>query len=571
MVLDGSRVPFRPPVTRLEPGLPAQGYRLRIGPAAVSLEAADDAGAYYGRATIEQLRRACGGELPAGEITDWPDHQIRGVMLDISRAKVPTLATLRDLADRLASWKVNQLQLYMEHTFPYAGHEDVWRDASPVTPEEILSLDAYCRERHIELVPNQNSLGHFERWLRHERYLPLAASPAGWHTDKGAAMEPMTLDPGPAARELVKDLLGQLLPWFSSRRVNVGLDEPFELDGDRVGEWAQWLEWLRSLPLLAGRELLVWGDVLAGHPELLGSVPPGVTVCDWGYEADHPFAARAAALAAAGIPFYVCPGTSSWNSIVGRLANAKANCAAAAAAGREHGARGYLVADWGNGGHLQYLPVAEAAMAYAAGVAWCAEANEDMDLARVLDDVVFSDRNRQAGAAVTELGDAYLALSSPMFDASPLTRHLWRPEARVDTEPLGGVTGERFAEARERISRALRRLGGASCQRADGELVTAEFQAAGELVMVLCDDAIARCGGDGTLASVPARQRLALAGAVDGLARRHRELWLARNRPGGLEESVGQLDKLSRAYRDGVGISCAAPRKRVNGKERTDD
>lgn len=76
-------------------------------------------------------------------------------MLDISRSKVPTLATLRDLAGRLASWKINQLQLYMEHTFPYTGHEDVWRDASPISPDEILSLDAYCRERHIELVPTR--------------------------------------------------------------------------------------------------------------------------------------------------------------------------------------------------------------------------------------------------------------------------------------------------------------------------------------------------------------------------------------------------------------------------------
>jgi hypothetical protein len=533
--------------------LPAQGYRLSIGAEAVSLDVADDAGAFYGRATISQLRRACGGQLPAGEITDWPDHLVRGVMLDISRSKVPTLATLRDLADRLASWKINQLQLYMEHTFPYAGHEDVWRDASPVLPEEILSLDAYCRERHIELVPNQNTLGHFERWLRHERYSPLAASPGGWRSDEGVLLEPMTLDPVPAARELVQDLLGQLLPWFASRRVNVGLDEPWELRGDRVGEWAEWLSWLRSLPLLAGRELLVWGDVLAGHPELLGSMPHGVTVCDWGYDEGHPFAARAAALAGAGIPFYLCPGTSSWNSIVGRLANAKANCAAAAVAGVEHGARGYLVADWGNGGHLQYQPVAEAALAYAAGVAWCAEANQDVDLARVLGDVVFEDRNGQIGAAITEMGDAYQALSCPMRDASPLTRLLWRPDARVDEKPLGQVTREGFAEAREQIGRGLRRLGGASCQRADGELVTAELQAAGELVTVLCDDAIARRDGDGTLASIPRRQRSALACAVDDLTRRHGELWLARNRPGGLEESIGQLSKLSRAYRNGTG------------------
>ena len=37
-------------------------------------------------------------------------------MLDISRDKVPTMATLFHLIDRLAGWKINQLQLYIEHT-----------------------------------------------------------------------------------------------------------------------------------------------------------------------------------------------------------------------------------------------------------------------------------------------------------------------------------------------------------------------------------------------------------------------------------------------------------------------
>ena len=41
--------------------------------------------------------------------------------------------TLRDLIDRLASWKVNQVQLYSEHTFAYENHPDVHAHASPFT------------------------------------------------------------------------------------------------------------------------------------------------------------------------------------------------------------------------------------------------------------------------------------------------------------------------------------------------------------------------------------------------------------------------------------------------------
>ncbi len=64
---------------------------------------------------------------------DHPDLPVRGVMLDISRDKVPTMATLEAVIDRLASLKVNQVQLYSEHTFAYRNHPEVHAAASPST------------------------------------------------------------------------------------------------------------------------------------------------------------------------------------------------------------------------------------------------------------------------------------------------------------------------------------------------------------------------------------------------------------------------------------------------------
>ena len=133
-----------------------EGYHLTIGDERIGIVARDAAGLAYGFATLTQLVRQFGKRLPQLHIEDWPDFAHRGVMLDISRDKVPTMATLFGLVDMLAEWKINQFQLYMEHTFAYDAHRAVWKDASPMTGEEILALDAYCRERHIELVPNQN-------------------------------------------------------------------------------------------------------------------------------------------------------------------------------------------------------------------------------------------------------------------------------------------------------------------------------------------------------------------------------------------------------------------------------
>ena len=150
---DRRHVPNRPSTRRRDPSLRPQGYELHISPDAVEVAAADEAGFFYGQLTLAQLAALHDGALPAGVVRDYPDLPVRGVMLDISRDKVPTTTSLHALIDRLASLKINQLQLYSEHTFAYRRHQEVHAAASPLDAGEILALDAYCRERHVELVP----------------------------------------------------------------------------------------------------------------------------------------------------------------------------------------------------------------------------------------------------------------------------------------------------------------------------------------------------------------------------------------------------------------------------------
>jgi hypothetical protein len=67
--------------------------------------------------------------------------------------------------------------------------------------------------------------------------------------------------------------------------------------------------------------------------------------------------------------------------------------------------------------------------------------------------------------------------------------------------------------------------------------------------MLLCRDGQARLAVDGSIASVPAGRRRQLAAELEPMVDRHRQLWLARNRPGGLPDSVGQLERLLVRYR----------------------
>ncbi|HET9765765.1 MAG TPA: glycoside hydrolase family 20 zincin-like fold domain-containing protein, partial [Thermoanaerobaculia bacterium] len=413
-------------------GLPAQGYRLAVTPHGIELAGADDRGLFYGACTLAQWivlahddESAPARELPGVEIEDSPDLLRRGVMLDVSRDKVPTMATLHALVDRLASWKLNELQLYTEHTFAYRGHEVVWKDASALTAEEVRDLDDHCTAVGIELVPNQNSFGHFHRWLVHEPYRHLAEVPEGVEHPFGERREPFSLCPtDPGSLALLADLYDQLLPNFKSRELNVGLDETFDLGKGRsaaavaergsVRVYLDFLLQVHALVAARGHRMQFWGDIIIEQPELIPELPKDAIALEWGYEADHPFLEHAKRFGASGLEFVVCPGTSSWNSLAGRADNALRNLALAAVAGREAGARGCLITDWGDFGHLQPLPVSYLGFLAGAGFAWNVEAAAaplEHAWPELLARWAFGEAGTGARAlaeAALALGDAYL-------------------------------------------------------------------------------------------------------------------------------------------------------------------
>jgi hypothetical protein len=542
--------------------LPAEGYRLEVGDSGIQLTAADDAGARHGRATLAQLRHQPAADdapttptVRACRIVDWPDLAVRGVMLDIARDRVPTLETLYALIDRLAGWKLNQLQLYTEHTFAYAGHEEVWRHADPYTPDDLRAIDAYCRGHGVELVANQNTLGHFERWLRHERYRPLAIAPDGFEWVFGVRRSPMTLDPAnPDAFALVTDLLSQIVPVVESRRVHIGLDEPWELAPERRGEWADWLQRLVALPVMAGRTPLVWGDVLSASPELLDRLPEGVTVCEWGYEDNHPFAERCQRLAEAGVPFWTSPGTSSWLSISGRVENMLGNIRAAAVAGQAHGATGMLTTDWGDMGHHQQPVISEPGLAAAAAFSWCAESHASLDLdalATMLDVHAFDDPAGALGSAVVGLGRVPRMVAPQVPNMSALVFSILLPQWRVGHGATRGLTPEELDGVEDTLDTTVAGVARSRARRPDRALVHDEIRATARLLRLACADARLRLAGDGSLASVDAGDRRGLAGELDAVIDEHRRLWTTRFRPGGLDDSVAWFDHLSDCYRTG--------------------
>src|SRR6185436_4659468 len=126
----------------------AEGYALAAGRGGVFITGADAAGLKNGVWTLLQLLRRSGNEfiVPHVEIEDWPSLKVRGVLEDLSRWKVPTLAALKEFATTLAGWKYNHLQLYVENVFKSKRYPGMGRGYGRLTPAELKALDAHCRK-----------------------------------------------------------------------------------------------------------------------------------------------------------------------------------------------------------------------------------------------------------------------------------------------------------------------------------------------------------------------------------------------------------------------------------------
>jgi hypothetical protein len=409
-----------------------EGYGLMIGKSGIEITFHDLPGLRAGMTTLRQLVREYGRRLPCVQIRDWPDFRRRGVMLDISRGRVPNLETLLDLAEHLADFKINELQLYTEHTFAYRKYKSVWSGWGALTGAELRRLDARCRELGIDLVPNQNSFGHLRYFLEHPRVKKLAEVSQPYEDASGEFLRrPSTLTPNnPGTLPFLRGLYDEFLPNFSSPFFNVGCDETWDLGRgqgkklcEKKGKGPVYLEFLNRIHREVSsrdKQMMFWGDIILKYPQLIRKLPQNVIALNWGYEATHPFEREAALFAKSGIPFYVCPGTSTWMTLIGKHDNALKNLQRAARAGRKHHALGYLITDWGDGGHPQPLAVSWLPIAAGSAMAWCQKAFKESTLVPVLSRDVFQDRTGRVARAALALGLAHRKLRFTEVNVTPL-------------------------------------------------------------------------------------------------------------------------------------------------------
>jgi len=140
-----------------------------------------------------------------------------GVMLDCSRNAVLTVESVKKFIRLLALLGYNTLQLYTEDTYeipsqPYWGYL-----RGRYSQAEIREIDSYAALFGVELIPCIQTLAHLGNIFRYSDYQRI-------HDNADILMvgDNKTYD-------LIDKMFDSIAHCFSSRRVNIGMDEAFSL------------------------------------------------------------------------------------------------------------------------------------------------------------------------------------------------------------------------------------------------------------------------------------------------------------------------------------------------------
>ncbi len=469
-------------VLTMEKNLGAECYTIFIREDGIRISGGDGVGILYGVQTLRQIIRQKGCLLPCLKIQDSPDLKARGLFYDVTRGRIPTMEYLKKLADKCSFYKLNQLHLYIEHSFLFDGLSEVWRDDTPLTAQDILELDAYCRKLHVELVPSVATLGHLYKVLRGKRYGHLSEIEEG---DRDFSfygrMEHHTLDTTQEeSLELVYRLIDEYAGLFTSKLFNINGDEVFDLGKGRgkqraqeIGSHQMYLDWVAKICAhvkAKGLRPMFWGDVILENPETIKQLPADIICMNWDYSPEYR-EDHAAKLAATGVSQYLCPGLQGWNQTINRFDIAYQNLNKMATLAHKFHGDGLLVTEWGDFGHLQDPESAAPGIAYAGAMGWNRNIPEMEQLNQAVSVVEYGDPSGEIMSVLTTLSDQVIMKWGQIVEYCEICR------GRIPGSPWQRFRNYFEAWIIERLSRAEEIQESIDvCQKRMAELIPAMAQ-----------------------------------------------------------------------------------------------
>lgn len=192
-----------------------EAYELNVSAQGIVITANKPAGLFYGVQTLRQLIQPDGSALkvPFCSIVDYPAFGIRGFMHDVGRNFI-SIEELKKQIDIMAQYKLNVFHFHPTENEGYRVESKRYPKLN--TPEamtrwpgkfyttaQLKELVAYCRDRHMEILPELDMPGHSAYFDRVFGF--------GMQSDQGVAV--------------LKELVDEWLEIFDAPWFHLGTDE----------------------------------------------------------------------------------------------------------------------------------------------------------------------------------------------------------------------------------------------------------------------------------------------------------------------------------------------------------
>lgn len=264
-----------------------QGYRLEVGEKGVVLQARSPQGFFYAAQTLCQLLGS-EGHIPAVAISDAPSIESRLVMIAIDQGafEVVDVDYWKRIIHELAAAKITHIMPYLEGAgFLYEKYPFLsLKGPDGFTRDKARELSEYAHQRFVELVPQQQSLGHSGAMLYHDELKDLRES-----GDVFCSSNPRTF-------AFLSDLYDELVLSFPySRTLHVGGDEfaggfakclQCKAKAEAIGKpglYAEHMMRLRDMLRQRRRDMMIWWHEEGFTEEAADKLAKDIIVFDWHY------------------------------------------------------------------------------------------------------------------------------------------------------------------------------------------------------------------------------------------------------------------------------------------------
>ena len=248
--------------------LGAEGYTINIGDN-IEITATTKRGAIWATRTLLQIAEQNGGNLPKGNIVDYPDYEMRSFMLDCGRKFIP-ISFLHEYVDFMAYYKMNTFHIHLnDNAFKQYFNHDWAKTPSGFrlesdffpglasrdgyyTKQEFIELQKHAEKVGVEIIPEFDVPAHS---LAFVHYRPELGS-KDYGLDHLDLFNPETYT---FVDSLFMEFLGGDEPVFRGPRFHVGTDEYSNRDSAVVEKFRYFTDFCIRAAEKYGKQACVWG------------------------------------------------------------------------------------------------------------------------------------------------------------------------------------------------------------------------------------------------------------------------------------------------------------------------